>query len=55
MIKHSDSLASWLQEVANETYTDPLTYPEFKYKIKDFDNVPAVIIKFLFHLNNQLE
>ena len=55
MIKHSDSLDSWIKNVANKTFDNPLEYPEFEFLIKEFDNVPAVLPRFLFHLSHQMK
>ena len=54
MIKHSDSLDSWLKGVSSKTFTNPLDYPEFEFIMKEFDNIPTVIPRFLFHLHNQI-
>ena len=55
MLKHSDSLGSWIERVAGETFEQPLEYPNFEFEIKEFDNVPLVLPRFLFHLNHQLK
>ncbi|CAI2384563.1 unnamed protein product [Moneuplotes crassus] len=55
MIKHSDSLDSWIKGVAIATSNDPLEYPNFEFSSKEFDNVPTVIPRFLFHINHQLK
>ena len=54
MIKHSESLDSWLKGVSSRTFESPLDYPEFEFIIKEFDNIPTVIPRFLFHMNNQI-
>lgn len=55
MIKHSDSLESWIQGVSGQQHDNPLEFNEFEFQIKEFDNVPTVIPRFLFHLSSHLK
>lgn len=54
MIKSPDSLGKWLDEISKYKFTDATQLPNFEYENKEFDNIPQIIPRFLFHLNSQI-
>ena len=54
MIKTAEGLEKWLSEISKAKMKDATQYETFEYESKEFDNIPTIIPRFLFHLNSQV-
>ena len=54
MIKTPEGLEKWLGDVAKKQMVNATQFETFDFEYKEFDNIPMIIPRFLFHLNTQV-
>ena len=55
MMHQWESLQKLVKEWEGQEVTDPFVYSAFKYNLEEWDNVPPVIPRFVFYIQNVIE
>jgi hypothetical protein len=55
MLKTGKDLKKWIDEIANEKFGSAADLPKFCFEVKNFENIPQIVTKFLFSLHAQVQ
>jgi len=55
MIKSAEEFQKWMDEISTKEFEDAKHFTAFSYENKEFDNIPQILPRFLFHLHSQIK